>query len=153
MAVSSVMVFLGLGLGWWFYGRKKIVSASQPDGLQQVMPPVFAALSQRLFVDEIYGATVVRLVRWGSVLADVFDRFVLAGLAGLTALLVNLLGHIDSSIDTHAVNGGFDLGCKELTTGGRWFAAWQTGRVQTYLKTIGVALIVFAVMLLWWGKA
>ena len=153
MAVSSVMVFIGLGLGWWFYGRKPIVSASQPDGLEQAMPPVFAALRGRLFVDELYGATVVRLVRWGSALADAFDRFVLGGLAGLTALLVNALGYLDDSIDTHAVNGGFDLGSRGLATGGRWFAAWQSGRVQTYLRSIGIALIVFAVMLLWWGKA
>lgn len=153
MAVSSLLVFAGLGMGWWFYGRKPIASASQPDGLEQVMPPVFGALRQRLFVDELYGATVVRLVRWGSALADAFDRFVLGGLAGLTALLVNALGHIDNSIDTHAVNGGFDLGSRGLATGGRWFAAWQSGRVQTYLRSIGIALIVFAVMLLWWGKA
>ncbi len=153
MVVSSLMVFAGLGLGWWFYGRKPIVSASQPDGLEQAMPPVFGALRRRLFVDELYAVTVVRLVRWGSALADVFDRFVLGGLAGLMALLVNGLGHIDNSLDTHAVNGGFDLGCRELATGGRWFAAWQSGRVQTYLRTIGIALIVLAVMLLWWGKA
>jgi NADH-quinone oxidoreductase subunit L len=153
MLISSVMVFIGLGLGWWFYGRKPIVSASQPDGLEQLMPPVFGALSRRLYVDELYGVTVIQLARLGSALADGFDRIVLGGLAGLTALLVNGLGHIDNSIDTHAVNGGFDLGSRGLATGGRWFAAWQSGRVQTYLRSIGIALIVFAVMLLWWGKA
>ncbi|MGC8549909.1 MAG: NADH-quinone oxidoreductase subunit L [Acidobacteriaceae bacterium] len=153
MLVSSVMVFLGLGLGWWFYGRKPIVSASQPDGLEQLMPPIFGALRRRLYVDELYGVTVIPLARLGSVLADAFDRFVLGGLAVLTTLLVNGLGHIDNSIDTHAVNGGFDLGSRGLATGGRWFAAWQSGRVQTYLRTIAIALVVFAVMLLWWDKA
>ncbi len=153
MLVSSVMVFLGLGLGWWIYGRKPIVSASQPDGLEQLMPLVFGALRRRLFVDEFYGATVIPLARLGSVLSDGFDRYVLGGLAALTALLVNGLGHIDDAIDAHAVNGGFDLGSRGLAAGGRWFAAWQSGRVQTYLRSIGIALVVFAVMLLWWGKA
>lgn len=153
MLISSLMVFAGLGLGWWFYGRRPMGDASEPDALEKLQPRVFAALRGRLYVDELYGATVVRLVRWSAVLADVLDRFVLAGLAGLTVLLVNGLGHIDNSMDRHAVNGGFDLGCRELATGGRWFAAWQSGRVQTYLRSIGIALIVFAVMLLWWGKA
>ena len=153
MLVSSLMVFAGLGLGWWFYGRKPIVSAGQPDGLEQAMPPVFGALRRRLYVDELYGLTVIQLARWGSALADALDRFVFGGLAGLVALLVNGLGQVDNALDTHAVNGGFDLGCKELASGGRMLTAWQNGQVQTYLKSIGIALIVFAVMLLWWGKA
>ena len=33
MFTSSFLVFLGIGLGWWFYGRKPIESAGVPDEL------------------------------------------------------------------------------------------------------------------------
>ena len=33
MVLSSLLVFLGLGLGWWFYGRKPIENAEDPDAL------------------------------------------------------------------------------------------------------------------------
>ena len=39
MVSSSIVVFLGLGLGWYFYGRKPIVSAEAPDAVGQPATP------------------------------------------------------------------------------------------------------------------
>ena len=38
MVISSLIVFAGLGLGWWFYGRKPIVHATDPDALERIQP-------------------------------------------------------------------------------------------------------------------
>ena len=46
MVVSSLIVFAGLLLGWWFYGRKPIVNATDADALEKIAPPVFHALRQ-----------------------------------------------------------------------------------------------------------
>ena len=42
MLISSLIVFLGLGLGWYFYGRKPIVSAEAPDAVGKLSPCHFS---------------------------------------------------------------------------------------------------------------
>ena len=54
MMTSTLIVFAGLLLGWWFYGRKPIVRATDPDALERLQPG-FSRLASRLYVDELYG--------------------------------------------------------------------------------------------------
>ena len=51
------------------------------------------------------------------------------------------------------VNLGFDTGCETLREGGGEISKWHTGRVQTYLRVIGVALVVLILFLIWGRKA
>ena len=64
MLSSSLLVFLGLGLGWWFYGRKPIARADAPDASGNLQPHVFTILGHNFYVDAFYGATIVRLNTW-----------------------------------------------------------------------------------------
>src|SRR5579875_3219939 len=101
MIVSSLIVFAGLGLGWWLYGRRPIQRATDPDALEVLQPALFHVLQQRFFVDEIYDATFLRLARIASFTADRLDRWILGGAVQAIAGLARLLGHIDDAIDTH----------------------------------------------------
>ena len=38
MLASTVVVFAGFGLGWWFYGRKPIESFEAQDAVERVQP-------------------------------------------------------------------------------------------------------------------
>ena len=149
MLVSSLIVFAGLGLGWWFYGRKPIVRVTDPDLLERVSPGLFHALANRLYVDEIYDATIIRLTRLGSALAAWLDRWIFGGAVNLISWLVTGLGWLDAGVDRYVVNGGFDEGCRDVARGGRFFSHLENGRVQTYLRVIGGALVVLALLLLW----
>ena len=60
MLSSTVVVFLGLGLGWWLYGRKPIESAEATDALERLQPQIFNVLRNGFFVDEFYEATIIR---------------------------------------------------------------------------------------------
>jgi proton-translocating NADH-quinone oxidoreductase chain L len=152
MAVSSVIVFAGLGLGWWFYGRKPIVSAGAPDALEQLQPGIFRALAKRLYVDEFYDATVIRAAWWGSQLFDWMDRWVWNGVVQLVAWIVTGIAWMDSSLDTYVVNTGFDESCKGFVQGGRLMSRLQNGRVQSYLRVLGIALIALVLLLFWSRK-
>ncbi len=79
MLSSSLMVFLGLGLGWWFYGRKPIESAEDPDALGRLQPQIFAVLRHAFYVDALYGATIIRLNAWWSRVCDWLDRWIWNG--------------------------------------------------------------------------
>jgi NADH-quinone oxidoreductase subunit L len=151
MVVSSLIVFAGLGLAWWLYGRKPIKSAEAPDALERLMPHMFHALARRLYVDEFYDLTVIRLARWCSVLFDWMDRWVWNGAVLLVTRIVAGVAWIDSSIDTGVINTGFNGGCEGLIRSGRLMSHLQNGRVQNYLRVLGIALIAF-VLFLFWGR-
>ncbi len=152
MVTSSLIVFAGLGLAWWLYGRKPIESAEARDALEQIMPGAFHVLAKRVYVDELYGATVVRLAQFSARVMDWMDRWVWNGAVQLVAKLVAGVAWIDSSLDTAVINTGFDGCCEGVEHGGRLVTRTQSGRVQSYLRVLGIALIALVLFLLWSRK-
>jgi NADH-quinone oxidoreductase subunit L len=149
MLVSSLIVFAGLALGWWLYGRKPILRATDPDALERLQPSVFHALANRLYVDEFYDATIIRLTRFVSAFSAFLDRWIFGGAVSIVSWLVTGLGWLDAGVDKFVVNGGFDEGCRDVARGGRLLSRFQNGRVQNYLRVLAAALVVLAVLLLW----
>jgi NADH-quinone oxidoreductase subunit L len=152
MLSSSIIVFAGLGLGWWFYGHKPITSAEAPDALERLQPQIFHLLKRKFYVDEFYEAT---FIRWNTSLSRAsawFDRWVWNGVVQVVAHLVLGFSWLARSSDTHLVNPGFDEGCRTVTTGGRLLARIQNGRTQSYLRLLGIAFAVLVIFLIWGGR-
>ena len=152
MVSSSLLVFLGLGLGWWFYGRKPIADADAPDALGQLQPRIFSVLGHSFYMDELYGATILRLNAWWSRVCDWLDRWVWNGAVQTVSHLVLGFAWLDNFFDAHVVNAGFDEGCQSVSRGGQVLSLLQGGRVQSYLRTIGLAFIALVVFLLWGAR-
>jgi NADH-quinone oxidoreductase subunit L len=151
MLTSSIIVFLGLGLGWWFYGRKPTASAEEPDVLERLQPQIFNLLRHKFYVDEFYQATFIRCNVWLSRVSTWLDRWIWHGAVWVTSHLVLGLSWIARSADTHVVNPCFDQGCHSVTAGGRLLARLQNGRTQNYLRLVGVVFAVLIVFLIWSG--
>ena len=150
MMTSSLVVFLGLGLGWWIYGNKS-PAATEPDTLQRAMPPVWAVLRDKFYVDELYGVTVIAFYAWWARVADWLDRRVWGGIVAGVALLFRGWAQLNRLLDIHWVDGIFDKGCEEFASGGGLLARVPTGRVQTYLRLLALAVVVLAAILIWSG--
>jgi NADH-quinone oxidoreductase subunit L len=148
MLGSSLLVFAGLGLGWWIYGRKPIKHAADADALEKLQPAVFHALRQGLYIDQLYAQTVLRLAWWIAVVANWLERWVWSGIPLMVSALTKGLGWIDFSLDRWVVNKGFDEGCDGVADGGRLLARLQDGRVQNYLRYLGAAVAALALFLL-----
>jgi NADH-quinone oxidoreductase subunit L len=151
MLSSSIIVFAGFGLGWWFYGHKPITSAEAPDALERLQPQIFHLLKRKFYVDEFYEAT---FIRWNTSLSRAsawFDRWVWNGVVQVVAHLVLGFSWLARSSDTHVVNAGFDEGCRSVTQGGRLLARIQNGRTQSYLRALVVAFAVLVIILIWGG--
>jgi NADH-quinone oxidoreductase subunit L len=148
MTTSALVVFMGLGLGWWIYGNRS-AKAEEPDAFQKALPPVWAVLRDKLYVDEFYGATVIAFYWWWARVADWIDRRVWSGIVAAVALVFRDLANLNRFLDTNVVDGGFDKGCEELATGGGLMARAQSGRVQTYLRLLAAAVVVLAGLLIW----
>jgi len=70
----------------------------------------------------------------------------------VSALVVGV-AWVDNFLDAGVVNGAFDGGCESVSRGGEILSFLQAGRVQTYLRIIGCALVVLVIFLLWGAKA
>jgi NADH-quinone oxidoreductase subunit L len=115
--VATGVGLLGIGMAYALYGKgpSKTVENLVAGPLQ----PAYEASKNKLWVDEIYEATIVRPFRWlARGLFEIVDRFI---------------------IDTVAVTGvAFVVGLGSRVS--RWF---QNGQVQRYLAglVVGAALV------------
>ena len=148
MVTSTLVVVIGLGLGWLLYGNKS-PRPEEPDALEKATPTVWGWLRDKLYIDELYGATVIEFYAWWARVADWFDRRVWGGIVAAVTLAFRGLAHFDRFFDRQFVDGGFDKGCEEIYTGGGMLARIQDGRVQHYLRLLAVAVVVLAAILIW----
>ena len=149
MVTSSLIVFLGLGLGWWLYGRKPLQQSEQADPLRHLQPDIYTLFHRKYFIDEVYERTVIAFNAWFARVCDLLDFWLWNGLVQLVALVVVGLSWANHFLDYYVVNGGFDEGCKGVSVGGGLLSRLQNGRVQSYLRVIGLALAALALLLIW----
>jgi NADH-quinone oxidoreductase subunit L len=151
MCFSSLIVIAGLGLGWWFYGRKPVASADAADTLERLQPQVFDLLRHKFYVDEFYQATFVRMNEWLARVSDWFDRWIWNSAVWGVSHLVLGFSLLARSVDIYVVNPGFDGGCRTVAAGGKLLARLQDGRSQTYLRLVAVAFAVLVAIFIWSG--
>ena len=152
MATSTVVVFAGLGLGWWLYGNKS-PRPEAPDVLEAAAPLPWKWLRDRLYVDELYGATVIAFYGWWGRVADWLDRRVWGGAVSTVAWVTRLGAELNRFLDANVVDGGFDKGCEELSTSGGLLSQMQNGRVQSYLRILALAVVALVAILIWSSRA
>jgi NADH-quinone oxidoreductase subunit L len=149
MLLSSVIVIFGIGLGWWLYGRKPVAQAEEIDPLERLQPGFFATLRNKFYVDELYEISAIRFNAWFARASRWLDEFVWNGAVMAVSYCVLGLSWLNRLIDEFVVNLGFDQGCNSLRSGSRLLSLWQNGQVQRYLRVIGLALAVFALIFIW----
>jgi NADH-quinone oxidoreductase subunit L len=149
MVTSSIVVFIGIGLGWWFYGRKPLEQSEEVDPLEKMRPDIFGLLRNKYYIDEVYEHTVIAFNAWFARACDWLDFWVWNGLVQLVSYVIVGLSWVNNFFDIFVVNGGFDEGCKGVSVGGKLLSHLQNGRVQSYLRIIGIALAALALLLIW----
>ncbi len=148
MVLSIALVALGIGLGWWVYGRNPRRYAQDADPLQHRAPGVFGALAARLGFDELYAATVFKLNDAVAGFADFADRWVWGGVIRALAALGRWVGLTNLESDEELINRGVDGASKSLREGGRSYSRVQTGDAHGYLLTVALSFAVLAALLL-----
>ncbi|MCZ7639874.1 MAG: hypothetical protein M5U12_29805 [Verrucomicrobia bacterium] len=151
MLLSAVIVALGIGLGWWLYGRRVIPRADSPDVLEVSWPQTYALLRQKFLVDELYEATVERAHAGWAALSERLDRWVWGGFVWLVELIAQGLAWASRLVDEYVVNLGFDAACRRLNRDGRTAAGLTDGQLPNYLRALGTAFVCLVLMLMWGG--
>jgi NADH:ubiquinone oxidoreductase subunit 5 (subunit L)/multisubunit Na+/H+ antiporter MnhA subunit len=152
MLVSAVISLGGIALAWWFYSGRPPQDAEDPDPLEKLHPAAFSVLRGKFFLDELYEMSVVRWNAWSAVTARWLDDKVWDSAVTVVSYLVLALSWFNRLIDEFVVNLGFDQGCGGLRFSARLLSLWQNGQVQRYLRVIGLALTIFALLFIWGCK-
>ena len=153
MLASAAIVFTGLGLGWFLYGKRQRRTAEEKDVLESAQPAIFTLLQNKYFVDEFYEATVIRFNAFAAWLCDFLDKWIFGGAVLVVSYVTLGLAWLYRLTDEYFVNLGFDTGCESLRESGGALSKLHAGRVQTYLRVIGVALVALIIFLIWGRKA
>ena len=153
MVASAGIVFTGLGLGWFLYGKRQRKTVDEKDVLEAAQPFIFKLLENKYYVDEFYDATVIRFNAFAAWLCDFADKWIFGGAVLVVSYVTLGLAWLYRLMDEYFVNLGFDAGCESLRGSGSGLSKLHTGRVQTYLRVIGVALVALIIFLIWGRKA
>jgi len=148
LLTSCFIVIVGIGLGWALYGNKS-PDPEAPDALEKSIPLVWTVLQNKFYIDEFYGATFIAFYAWWARVADWFDRRVWGGAVAAVTWLFGLFARFNRFFDANIVDGTFDKGCEEISTGGGLLASIQSGAVQNYLRILALAVVAMVLILFW----
>ncbi|MEK7706884.1 MAG: NADH-quinone oxidoreductase subunit L, partial [Verrucomicrobiota bacterium] len=79
------------------------------------------------------------------------DEWVWGGVVLLVSYAILGFSFVSRFFDELVINLGFDQSCDGVTRGGKLISRLQDGRVQNYLRIIGVGLVVLVLFLIWGG--
>ncbi len=151
MGFSTLVVFAGIAVSWWLYGLETPTDPDATDAVEQKLPRVFALLRDKFYVDELYAASVIRFNASTAWFFDLLDRRFLDGAVRAVSFVVTGFGWLTRLADEFVINLGFDQGCRGIRWSGARTSRVQGGRVQVYLRVLGVALVVIVLLFTWGG--
>lgn len=144
VVISFVLVAAGIGAGCLFY---KGVESSDP--LEEKAPSVFRFLENRMWLDELYQATVLGWSAAAARLADWMDRNVWDGLARGVGRLGLITGRITSNFDEGGINTGLDQASDNARHFARLLSGAHSGQVQRYLAALAVCVLQLILLYIW----
>jgi NADH-quinone oxidoreductase subunit L len=145
--LSSLVVGSGLAAGWVLYRR-----FSEQDPVAVRFPQVFQSLRARLWVDEIYAATLLRFFRFLAVSIGRIEGVFFGSVARVAGLGILAFGWISRFFDSFFIDATFDGGCRAISESAQAVERANNGQIQKYIRAIAVTLVVLVLLLAWGCK-
>jgi len=132
--MSIAVVFVGLGAGWWIYGRKGL-EAGQPDPLVKPLGPLYTFFQNKWYWDELYEIVFINPTKFFSrtVVYEWIDRGIIDGTLHLIARTVYAIGRYMKRFEEVVISGGVDWVKDQVLILAQEFRALQTGKIQEYV--------------------
>jgi NADH-quinone oxidoreductase subunit L len=150
--LSLVLVGTGVALGFWMYRGAGIQVRQRPadtDPLKFAQPELFRFLENNMWIDKLYGRTVVAFSWMSARLFDWMDRNFWDRLVRGVGAIGQLFGTFTASVDERGINAGVDettIGTRGL---GRLMSAAHSGQIQTYLGIIAIGMLALLLFYAW----
>ena len=132
--LSIAVVFIGLGAGWWIYGRKPL-EAGQEDPLVRPLGPLYTFLQNKWWWDELYEKVFINPTKYFSqtIVYEWVDRGIIDGTLHLIARTVFAVGRYFKRFEEVVISGGVDWVKDQVLIVAQEFRALQTGKIQEYV--------------------
>jgi len=145
MAISVGIAIFGVFLAYRLYVKRPPV----PDVLESRLGFVHKALANKYWVDELYGATVIRGTLLLSYALWWIDRWIVDGIVnGVRHATVFAFGHGSSIFDKYVVDGAVNGVGQGAIGGSMMFRRAQSGLVQNYALIMGGGIVLIALVYL-----
>ncbi len=149
---SSILVLLGLGVGWWYYSSLVFDPVQDTDPLDNRLPNGwFGVLRSKFYFDEFYELTVIH---WTKALASGsawLEKHLMVPMMNGIAFSTKVLSWIGRLWDEYLINAGFDRTCKGIQNQSNRVSKAHIGRIQFYLQIVALGFIVMAIFWIWGG--
>jgi len=150
--VSLVLVGAGIGFGVWMYRNAGVQDGERPaeiDPLEYAQPALFRFLANKMWIDELYGRTVIAFSWMSARLSDWMDRYFWDGLVRGFGAIGQLFAMFTTSVDERGINAGVD----ETTAGtrglGRLLSTSHSGQIQIYLGVVAIGMLALLLLYAW----
>jgi len=134
--ISSIMVVLGISLALIVYVFRII----DPEKTALSIRPLYLFSLNKWYWDEIYDATAIKGSMFLSKVLAWFDTNIIDGIVNGVAVLVRKLAFANNSFDKYVVDGLVNFTAFFVNTSGAVLRKLQTGKVQTYVVMLILAV-------------
>ncbi len=136
-SLEFLFQFFGVAAGavGWFFARMlyKDAKSPVPAELKKRFFGAWTVVYNKYYVDEAYGALVLRPSVFFAKFLAWFDQYIIDWLVNFAGWVTRFFANIDGAIDKYVVDGAVNLVAHATIAGGRSLRRVQTGRIQTYL--------------------
>jgi NADH-quinone oxidoreductase subunit L len=134
--ISSIMVALGIILAFVVY----VFNIIDPEKTALLIKPLYLFSLNKWYWDEIYEATFIKGSMVLAKMLSWFDTNVVDGMVNGVALLVKKFAFVNDGFDRHVVDGMVNFTAFTVNTSGAVLKKLQTGKVQTYVVMLLLAV-------------
>jgi NADH-quinone oxidoreductase subunit L len=149
LSFEYALMFLSVGLAIASYGvAKSRYGASRPRNwaAREATAPLFEAIQNKYWVDEIYQATVIAwALKLRLILADM-DRWVVDGIVNGAGVLGKGAAWVTGAIDHYLVDGAVNFVAEGTLSAGQRLRQVQTGRIQSYVYGLLGGVAFFSIL-------
>jgi NADH-quinone oxidoreductase subunit L len=148
MGVSVLIGLLGIAVAYRFYVRRPEIAAT----LKARLAGPHRVLTNKYYVDELYGATVIRGTMASANGLWTFDRTVVDGAVNGTGWLTIVVSWFSHILDKYIVDGLVNLVGSILQESSFIFRRLQTGLIQNYALLMLFGVFAFVSLYLVLGR-
>jgi NADH-quinone oxidoreductase subunit L len=142
--ISSIMVLLGISLAFVVY----VFNIIDPEKTAIAIRPLYLFSLNKWYWDEIYDATVIKGSMLIANILSWFDTHIVDGIVNGVATLVRNFALLNDAFDRNVVDGMVNFTAFTINTTGAMLRKLQTGKVQTYIVMLLLAVFGYFVFYL-----
>ena len=142
--ISSIMVLLGISLAFVVY----VFNIIDPDKTAIAIRPLYLFSLNKWYWDEIYEATFIKGSMLIANILSWFDTHIVDGIVNGVATLVRKFAFLNDGFDRNIVDGMVNFTAFTVNTTGAMLRKLQTGKVQTYVVMLLLAVFGYFVFYL-----